>query len=97
VRYSSFEDEEVADGSDQSRERPRQRPKKQLESGRDRLRRAETRLDLLLDDAYERFRRGETTVREMNVERNRSIRAFNGLGQAENIRYRHLLRREIPS
>ena len=54
------------------------------------------RLDQALEDSYDRFCRGEITVRAMNVERNRSIRAFNALVRAENIRYRSMLRREFP-
>jgi len=66
------------------------------ESGLDRLRRAEGRLDVALSESYDRFSRGAITAREMNVERNKLIRAFNGLVRAENIRYRAMLRHVLP-
>ena len=62
----------------------------------ERLERAGARLDVALEASYDRFARGITTAREMNIERNKLIRAFNGLVRAENIRYRSMLRREFP-
>jgi hypothetical protein len=97
VRYSSFDDDEDERVTAKPEGLPHPSPNKPLETGHDRLRRAEERLDLVLDDAFDRFCRGEITAREMNVERNRFIRAFNGLVRAENIRYRSMLRREYPT
>ena len=98
-RYSSG-DQEEADGAvsmASKRPRPTLRAAKPAESAQHRLRRAEARLDTALSDSYERFCRGEITAREMDVERNKLIRAFNSLVRAENIRYRSRLRRELPT
>jgi hypothetical protein len=59
----------------------------------ERLRRLDTELDVALDRSYERFAAGELTARELDRERDRLTRAFNGRVMAENIRYRSLLRR----
>ncbi|MGH9117627.1 MAG: hypothetical protein ACRD0A_07030 [Acidimicrobiales bacterium] len=63
----------------------------------ERLHRAEAGLDAARAASYDRFARGVTTAREMNVERNKLIRALNRLVRAENIRYRSRLRTEFPA
>jgi hypothetical protein len=59
----------------------------------DRLRQHEVELDRALEHRYERFRHGEITARELDLERDQLIGAFNRQVRAENIRYRSLLRR----
>ena len=59
----------------------------------DRLRQQELELDRALERSYARFRQGDITAREMDVERDRLIVAFNQLVTSENIRYRSMLRR----
>jgi hypothetical protein len=59
----------------------------------DRLRQQERELDRALERSYARFRQGDITAREMDVERDRLIEAFNQLVRSENIRYRSMLRR----
>ena len=59
----------------------------------DRLRQQELELDKALERSYARFRQGDITAREMDVERDRLIVAFNQLVTSENIRYRSMLRR----
>ncbi len=77
--------------------RPQLAPTKRRRLGAaERLRQAEVRLDTALASSFERFTRGVITARELNVERNKLIRAFNGLVRSENIRYRSMLRREFP-
>jgi hypothetical protein len=65
------------------------RPKSTLE----RLQEQEARLDEALDRSYQRFRLGEITAREMDLERDRLVEAFNRQVRSENIRYRSFLRR----
>ncbi len=64
------------------------RPKSTIE----RLHDLETALDGALDSAYERFRDGEITAREMQTQQDRLIEAFNRQVRTENIRYRSRLR-----
>jgi hypothetical protein len=59
----------------------------------ERLREQEARLDEALDRSYQRFRLGEITAREMDLERDRLVEAFNRQVRSENIRYRSFLRR----
>ncbi len=59
----------------------------------DRLLQQELELDRALERSYARFRQGDITAREMDVERDRLIVAFNQLVTSENIRYRSMLRR----
>jgi hypothetical protein len=68
-------------------------PARRAPSTLERLRDQEARLDEAMDRSYERFRLGEITAREMDVERDRLIEAFNRLVKSENIRYRSFLRR----
>jgi hypothetical protein len=70
----------------ETKERP---PRTTLE----RLRQEEVRLDEALNRSYERFRLGEITAREMDLERDQLIASFNRHVMSENIRYRSLLRR----
>lgn len=65
---------------------------KRARSTLDRLREQEAQLDEALDGAYERFRLGEITAREMDRERDRLVEAFNRQVRSANIRYRSLLR-----
>jgi hypothetical protein len=59
----------------------------------ERLRQRELELDGALEGSYARFRQGDITAREMDVERDRLIEAFNQQVMSENIRYRSMLRR----
>jgi hypothetical protein len=97
LNYSSSTEGETDGDPPNASARPRSAVLREpAESGLDRLRRAEARLDVALAKSYDRFSRGAITAREMNVERNKLIRAFNGLVRAENIRYRAMLRQELP-
>ena len=58
----------------------------------ERLRDQEAKLDEALDRSYQRFRLGEITAREMDLERDRLVEAFNRQVRSENIRYRSFLR-----
>lgn len=64
---------------------------------REQLVEAGAALDAALQQAYDRFRRGEITAKELDRERDRLTRAFNRRVMAENIRYRSLLRPVSPS
>jgi hypothetical protein len=77
--------------------RPHLHQERRNTSPAERLRRAEARLDAALVDLYELYRHGELTARELDIERNRLIRAFNRLVRAQNIRYRSRLRAELPT
>ena len=66
---------------------PRPRP-----STLDRLQALGRELDAAIARDYDRFCRGEITAAEMHAERQRMIRAYNGVVRAENIRYHSLLR-----
>ena len=68
-------------------------PPTRPQSTLDRLRQQEGELDRALERSYARFRQGDITAREMDVERDRLIEAFNQLVRSENIRYRSMLRR----
>jgi hypothetical protein len=72
---------------------PSDRPPARAKSTLERLREQEARLDEALDRSYQRFRLGEITAREMDVERDRLVEAFNRQVRSENIRYRSFLRR----
>jgi hypothetical protein len=67
--------------------------RRRIPSTLERLQAAEAELDRRLDASFERFERSEITAAEMAKERDDLIRAFNRMVMAENIRYRHLLRR----
>ena len=73
------------------------RPAKKKEPHRkttlERLHELETALDQALDRAYERFRRGEITAKEMDRDRDQLVESFNRRIMNENIRYRSMLRR----
>jgi hypothetical protein len=73
--------------------RPAVRAPAQPKSTLERLQEQEARLDEALDRSYQRFRVGEITAREMDLERDRLIDAFNRQVRSENIRYRSFLRR----
>ncbi|TML12620.1 MAG: hypothetical protein E6G39_11615 [Actinobacteria bacterium] len=97
LSYSRSTEGETEGGPSMASNRPRSALRREpAESGLNRLRRAEARLDIALSESYDRFSRGATTAREMKVERNKLIRAFNSLVRAENIRYRARLRPELP-
>jgi hypothetical protein len=57
-----------------------------------RLHELEAGLDQALDRAYERFRRGEITAKEMDRERDQLVESFDRRIMNENIRYRSMLR-----
>jgi hypothetical protein len=67
--------------------------RRRIPSTLERLQAAEAELDRRLDASFERFERSEITAAEMAKQRDDLIRAFNRMVMAENIRYRHLLRR----
>ena len=73
--------------------RPSERAPAPARSTLERLREQEARLDEALERSYQRFRLGEITAREMGVERDRLVEAFNRQVRSENIRYRSFLRR----
>jgi hypothetical protein len=58
----------------------------------ERLRRLEAQLDRNLEQAYQRFERGEITAREMEKVRDGLVASFNEQVTRENIRYRSMLR-----
>jgi hypothetical protein len=86
---SSTEEDEVPPLRDRP---PRPPAQKRVASTLDRLREKERELDAALSRSYERFCRGEVTVKEMDRERDELLRAFNRLVMGENIRYRSMLR-----
>ncbi len=73
--------------------RPAERPPARAKTTLERLGEQEARLDEALDRSYQRFRLGEITAREMDLERDRLVEAFNRQVRSENIRYRSFLRR----
>jgi hypothetical protein len=68
-------------------------PPARRQTTQERLRQQERELDTALERSYARFRQGDITAREMDVERDRLIEAFNQQVMSENIRYRSMLRR----
>jgi hypothetical protein len=101
ISSSADEDEDDASVTTEPPTPEPRKPRRSVETKRretplERLRRAEMRLDAALAQSYERFTRGEITAREMQIERNKLVRAFNGLVRAENIRYWSMLRPELP-
>lgn len=98
VRSTSADEDDPDGGLVATTRRPRPaRRRRPTESTHTRLRRAEARLDAALEECYDRFRRDEITARELDLERNALIRAFNDLVRAENIRYRTMLRAQRPT
>jgi hypothetical protein len=92
VSHDDGDDEPPAAGvSRPTRSRPpaQRRVKSTVET----LREREAELDDALRLGYERFCRGEITAREMDLEHDRLVRAFNQVVRQQNIRYRSLLRR----
>jgi hypothetical protein len=72
-------------------------PPRRTLSTLEKLRDAEAELDRRLDESSQRFSRSEITADDMSKERDTLIRAYNRRVMAENIRYRHMLRRRRPA